>query len=255
MPLLTFPCEVCGETRTRYCNPKLPRPRFCSHACLHAYQRSPGLGTGATHYTFTPAMDAAIRKAFWLRRGSLKRLAEGDPAFRVIPYYMVKGRAKELGLVRTETHQTWEPDEKAFCLAHYRRGSKLDALVAAMRRRGWHRSKSAIVKMMEHERERPHGQALTLHDVAMAVGIDDHAVARWVDKGWLTTHTHVSARVRLVRETTLRRFCIDHPWEVANGAPDVVWLIALLTDTDVATASPCTPVPSRPARAEGGHDS
>ena len=157
-----------------------------------------------------------------------------NSAFCAIPYHMVKSRAKELGLVRTETNQNWEADELAFCIASYAKGTKLDSLVRTMRRRGWHRSKSAILAMMDREKQKRHGSALTVNEVAQALGIDEHVVQAWVAKGWLHTTTHVSPHVRLVAQSTLRNFIIAHPWEAAKGYPNIVWLVALLTDVDLA---------------------
>lgn len=238
MPTIDFTCEVCAVSKSRYTSPSNPPPRFCGRACMTVQARTTGLGGTNRHYTWTPAMDLAIRTAFRSRFGSLKALADTEPAFATIPYYMVKHRAKALGLVRTLPDEVWHPDELAFAVERWERGANIDVLWLAMRQHGWCRRRSAIIAMMDKEGQRRRGSSLSVHGVAQALGLDDRAVRRWVDKGWLATETHVSETIRLITPQALRRFVIEHPWEVAKGVPSIPWFIALLTDPDIRANTP-----------------
>ena len=75
------------------------------------------------------------------------------------------------------------------------------------------------------------------HGLAQALGMDSHAVSRWIRRGYLKTQLRGTARgerqngdVYLIREKDIRRFILEHPTEIDLRKVDQLWFLDLLTN-------------------------
>lgn len=229
---LTCAYTACQRAVTIRRSHTQPAPTYCSAACSNQDRR--GRHERLRKYVFTDAMNDLIRFAHRRVRGSLKQLWQTDPRFQAagIPYPIVKRQAVLLGCVQTQPNGCWLPEEDAFVVPRYQQGSPADGLARQMRRHGWHRTPSAIVqRMLTLGVSRRDGPYLSLHQAALALGIDAHVVARWVRREGLPVHHRSDGvgEVQYLAPAALRDWIIAHPYLVSKGQPDLVWLIGLLS--------------------------
>lgn len=230
-----FTCPVCGRDVVKSCTASARPPVYCGDACFRhrAHAAIPlDRATVWRKYHFDASMQAAIRLATRQRLGALTALWREDPRFMAagIPYAILKREAVLLGCVRTEPNTVWQPDEQAYALQRLAHGSPPDAISRSMRQRGWHRSPGALVALAQREGEARNAGYVSLHQIALGLGLESHVPHRWVRQGLLRVHhTSDQESTQFVSYPELRRFVAAHPVQAGKGVPDFVWLIGVLT--------------------------
>ena len=232
MPYITYDvtCPVCHIEVTKSRDAQKPAPVYCSTIC--ANRGRTGAGHPTRKHQYTEPMNAAIRLACRGPKGGLKALWATDPQFHGIPYPSLRRQAWVLGCIRTGPAAHWADDERAYATEAYLQGRTLDSIAQSLRRRGWLRSPSAVAARMRDDGvHRWQGESLSCRQVAATFGVDHKVVSRWIRRGWLTVH-HVSdghGATQYIHLQTLRRFIVAYPSVVAQGRPDILWLIGMLT--------------------------
>jgi hypothetical protein len=79
--------------------------------------------------------------------------------------------------------------------------------------------------------------------LAQALGIDSHAVARWIKSGHLKAKSRGTARterqngdIYLIHEKDVRRFILEHPTDIDLRRVDQLWFLDLITNGLVCSA-------------------
>jgi hypothetical protein len=238
----TFVCATCGQEKTVHVSGLVAElPLYCSKQCQRGHNNTDHRALrGATwrKYTFTDAMNATIIQAVRRGRfGALKQLWQDDPRFRAsgIPYPILKRQARELGLVRTLPSMTWHPDELALVESLLRAGYSTEVILRKLKAQGFHRSAGAVRDVAWKQRWGTIRPYYTMLDVMVGLGTDHKTLRRWVTKGWLTVQPHPQPKTTWrISWHALRQFVRTYPDEVAKGAPDLRWLVRLLTSVRAA---------------------
>jgi hypothetical protein len=191
-------------------------------------------------WVFTPAMDAEIREAY-AHQVSMDRTQTVKPLAEKlgVPRWKICRRAAVLGLVQTslnhaKQNRPWTKAEKeitAKCahLSPTRIGLKLKAA-------GFARSENSIrIYIQRHigRKPRSHYSATSL---ANLLGIDSHAVMRWIRQGWLKAEHAGTKRTErqngdsnVIQPEDVRQFIIDYVHLVDFRKVDKFWIVELLT--------------------------
>jgi hypothetical protein len=81
------------------------------------------------------------------------------------------------------------------------------------------------------------GSFYSAYSLAQALGIDPHAVTRWIKSGHLQAKFRGTARgpqqngdSYLIQEKDVRRFILEHPTEIDLRKVDQLWFLDLLTN-------------------------
>ena len=232
MPYITYEvtCPVCHQTVIKKRSAAHPEPVYCGTICASRGR------SGANHPTrkhhFTEAMNTAIIQACRSGKGALKVLWQQDPYFHAMPYPSLRRQAWVLGCIRTGPAAHWADDERAYATEAYLQGRSLDSIAQSLRRRGWYRSPAAVMARMRDDGvHRWQGDSLSCAQVAATFGVDHKVVGRWITRGWLKVHHYSDGfgETRYIHLRELRRFLVKYPSVVAQGKPDIVWLIGMLT--------------------------
>jgi hypothetical protein len=234
MPHITIHCAnpACGVLCRKYWPPAAPPPRYCSRSCVRVHDNAQRKAAGVPvwhKYSFTPEMDAAIRRAYRQRFGALTHLWETDPRFTPIPYPLVKRRVKVLGLARTVPDDTWTAEETAYALKLTEAGYAYETICKKLRAKGWQRSPSAVIAHMHRVHADRYGAFLSQHQLMQALGCDHRVLARWRRQGLLTPH-HEDALGYWYAYRDVRAFVVASPGELRWAAVDTVWLVGLLSE-------------------------
>jgi hypothetical protein len=225
MPWVNKVCPCGKPFRRRQFKGSKFEPTYCSIICMNALHRK---------YVFTEEHDNALRLACRQGHGAIKALCD-TPLFTIagLPYHTVLARTRALGILRSVPAGTWGEEESAYCEELFTRGLKIETIRKNMAKRGWHRSPSAIMFRMSHKHHlNRNGAFLTANQFAVAIGTELHAVSRWIRQGLLKVH-HSSDmdHARYISYPEMKRFIVENPFKVAQGTPDVLWLIGMLTGT------------------------
>lgn len=194
----------------------------------------------------TPFLDATIRKAYESGDSTqVKLVAEKHK----VKLGWVKWRALQLGCraQKLKKEPAWSDAEIE--IVREMEGYTTSTIQRKLKAAGFIRTMSAIhnkLRILELLGSREEGYTAT--DVARLLGhTNSHAVQSWIDKGWLkgerarfSTLPHDDPKKPpvkwLIRPSVLRQFCIENASliDFRKLAPNAVWFISLLTDSDLS---------------------
>lgn len=189
-------------------------------------------------YIFTPEIDTQIRETYqkavympaFHKTAPVKRLA----AKFKIPRWKISRRAGELGVrMITKKESDWTDSEKK--ILERQAYKHPEVIQRHLKKAGFHRSVQAIVL----KRKRTHLlQSLgfeTAHSLALCLGIDEHAVIKYIKKGWLKAKKRGTKRTHrqggdhwLIKLTDIHRFIIENVSILDFRKIDKFWLVDLL---------------------------
>jgi hypothetical protein len=190
---------------------------------------------GKRKYMFTDQIDQLIRELY-LNRPDVKT----RPGIRLlakkvnIPHWALKRRARDLGLARTKELPWSEPELEI--LARYAWMSD-ERLRLKLKAAGHTRTATAIHLKLRRMAFKKDGGFYSANSLAQALGIDPHAVTRWINRGDLKAKPRGTARgqaqngdIYLIREKDVRRFILAHPIDIDLRKVDQLWFLDLITN-------------------------
>lgn len=198
-------------------------------------QTRPIQARGRRKYVFTDQIDELIRAIYLDRPGAKTR-----PGIRVlakkvgIPHWALKKRARELGLARTKEKSWSEPELEI--LARYAWMSD-ERIRLKLKAAGYSRSATGIHLKLRRMKFKHDPGFYSANGLAQALGIDSHAVSRWIRSGHLKAKLRGTRRrekqngdIYLIREKDVRRFILEHPTEIDLRKVDQLWFLDLVTN-------------------------
>jgi hypothetical protein len=196
---------------------------------------------GRCKYTFTDQIDQLIREVYLSRPDSRTRPGIRALAKRVgIPHWALKKRARELGLARTK-ESVWSESELEI-LARYAWMSD-ERLRLKLKAAGYARTATAIHLKLRRMAFKNGAGFYSANSLAQALGIDSHAVTRWINARQLKATLRGTARgerqngdIYLIRERDVRRFVLEHPSDIDLRKVDQLWFLDMLTNGLARTA-------------------
>ena len=158
-----------------------------------------------------------------------------------MPHWVLKKRARELGLARTK-EQPWSEPELAI-LARYAWMSD-ERIRLKLKAAGYARTVTAIHLKLKRMRYKHDGSFYSANSLAQALGIDSHAVTRWIKSGHLKAKLRGTARgeqqngdIYLIYEKDVRRFILEHPTDIDLRKVDQLWFLDYVEYKSDATVS------------------
>lgn len=218
-------CAACGTVKVARWRVRDPRPRFCSRECSRT---SIPVGVANHKYNWTPDMDATMREV-WRTHGRGQKLPvlHRDSRFAGIPDYMLRHRARNLGLADLKARD-WTPAEDAI-LESCAGDLCAEQIARRLKAAGFARPFGAVANRIAKKYHRGMGgQAYTAADVGRLLGWSAAVVFDWIRAGKLSA----------VRQGTYYRV---HPSAIASfvrregellgrRAVDVVTLVNILDE-------------------------
>src|ERR1019366_9883518 len=197
--------------------------------------------TNRRKYAFTDQIDQVIREVYFNHRDAKKR-----PGIRLLakkvgmPHWALKKRARELGLAPTK-ELPWSEAELRI-LARYAWMSD-ERIRLKLKSAGYARTVTAIHLKLKRMRFKHDGSFYSASGLAQALGIDSHAVTRWIKSGHLKAKLRGTARteqqngdIYLIHEKDVRRFILEHPTDIDLRRVDQIWFLDLITNGLVCAA-------------------
>jgi hypothetical protein len=192
-------------------------------------------------YVFTDQIDQLIRESYLNHQDSKTRPGIPLLAKRVgIPHWALKKRARELGLARTK-ELPWSEAELGI-LARYAWMSD-ERIRLKLKAARYNRTVTGIHLKLKRMRFKHDGSFYSAYSLAQALGIDPHAVTRWIKSGRLKAKFRGTARgpqqngdSYLIQEKDVRRFILEHPTDVDLRKVDQLWFLDLITNGLVRAA-------------------
>jgi hypothetical protein len=200
-----------------------------------ALQAHPIKSRSRRKYVFTNQIDELIRAIYLDRPGAKTRPGIRVSAKKVgIPHWALKKRARELGLARTKEKPWSEPELEI--LARYAWMSD-ERIRLNLKAAGYSRTVTGIHLKLRRMRFKHDPGFYSANGLAQALGIDSHAVTRWIRSGHLKAKLRGTARgekqngdIYLIREKDVRRFILEHPTEIDLRKVDQLWFLDLVTN-------------------------
>ena len=196
---------------------------------------------GRHKYVFTDQIDQLIREIYLNRRNAKTR-----PGIRLLskrvgmPHWALKKRARELGLARTK-ELPWSERELEI-LARYAWMSD-ERIRLKLKAAGYVRTVTGIHLKLKRMRFKHDESFYSASGLAQALGIDSHAVTRWIKSGHLKAKLRGTARteqqngdIYLIHEKDVRRFILEHPTDIDLRRVDQIWFLDLITNGLVCAA-------------------
>ncbi len=186
-------------------------------------------------YLFTDQIDQLIREIYLIHPGATTRPSIRMLAKKVgIPHWALKKRARELGLARTKELPWSEPELQI--LARYAWMSD-ERIRLKLKAAGYSRTVTGIHLKLRRMKFKHDPSFYSANGLAQALGIDSHAVSRWIKRGYLRAQLRGTARgeqqngdIYLIREKDIRRFIVEHPTDIDLRKVDQLWFLDLLTN-------------------------
>jgi hypothetical protein len=190
---------------------------------------------GWRKYVFTDQIDHLIREIYLNSRHAKTRPGIRLLAKKVgIPHWALKKRARELGLARTK-ELPWSERELEI-LARYAWMSD-ERIRLKLKAAGYARTVTGIHLKLKRMRFKHDGSFYSASGLAQALGIDSHAVTRWIKSGHLKAKLRGTARteqqngdIYLIHEKDVRRFILEHPTDIDLRRVDQIWFLDLITN-------------------------
>ena len=192
-------------------------------------------------YVFTDQIDQLIREIYLNHRGAKTR-----PGIRLLskkvgmPHWALKKRARELGLARTK-ELPWSERELEI-LARYAWMSD-ERIRLKLKAAGYSRTVTGIHLKLKRMRFKHDGSFYSAYGLAQALGIDSHAVTRWIKSGHLKAKfaaqretEQQNGDIYLIHEKDVRRFILEHPTDIDLRKVDQLWFLDLITNGLVRAA-------------------
>jgi hypothetical protein len=192
-------------------------------------------------YVFTDQIDRLIREIYLNHRDAKTR-----PSIRLLskkvgmPHWALKKRARELGLARTK-ELPWSERELEI-LARYAWMSD-ERIRLKLKGAGYARTVTGIHLKLKRMRFKHDGSFYSAYSLAEALGIDPHAVTRWIKSGHLKAKFRGTARgpqqngdIYLIHEKDVRCFIVEHPTDIDLRRVDQIWFLDLITNGLVCAA-------------------
>src|SRR3974377_903435 len=185
---------------------------------------------GRRKYIFTDQIAQLIREIYLSHRGAKTRSGIRPLARKVgMPHWALKKRARELGLARTK-ELPWSELELAI-LARYAWMSD-ERIRLKLKAAGYARTATAIHLKLKRMKFKHDGSFYSASGLAQALGIDSHAVTRWIKSGHLKAKFRGTARteqqngdIYLIHEKDVRRFILEHPTDIDLRRVDQLWFL------------------------------
>jgi hypothetical protein len=192
-------------------------------------------------YFFTDQIDQLIREIYLNHRDAKTGFGVRPLAKKVgMPHWALKKRARELGLARTK-ELPWSEPELA-TLARYAWMSD-ERIRLKLKEGGYSRTVTGIHLKLKRMKFKHDGSFYSAYSLALALGIDPHAVTRWIKSGHLKAKFRGTARteqqngdIYLIHEKDVRRFILEHPTDIDLRKVDQLWFLDLLTNGLVRAA-------------------
>ena len=157
-----------------------------------------------------------------------------------MPHWALKKRARELGLTRTK-ELPWSERELEI-LARYAWMSD-ERIRLKLKAAGYVRAVIGIHLKLKRMKFKHDGSFYSASGLAQALGIDSHAVTRWIKSGHLKAKFRGTARteqqngdIYLIHEKDVRRFILEHPTDIDLRRVDQLWFLDVLTNGFVCPA-------------------
>src|SRR5208337_596447 len=192
-------------------------------------------------YIFTDQIDQLIREIYLNHRD-----AKTLPGIRLLakrvgmPHWALKKGARELGLARTK-ELPWSEPELAILSRHAWMSDERIRL--KLKAAGYSRTVTGIHLKLKRMRFKHDGSFYSANGLAQALGIDSHAVTRWIKGGHLKAKVRGTARteqqngdIYLIHEKDVRRFILEHPTDIDLRKVDQLWFLDLITSGLVRAA-------------------
>jgi len=195
---------------------------------------------GKKKYIFTPEMDEQIRTLYQTKvamksmkyAGPVKKLAEKFG----IPRWRVSSRARALGVMPVQKKEPPWSDTELFMLKQSAHRSP-PVVRRYLKRAGYKRSVQGImIKRTRMHFSRATMNGYTCRLLAGLFGIDDHAIAGWIKKGWLKAQRRGTARTEVqggdewfIRPEAVKEFVIASVAVIDFRKVDKYWLVEILT--------------------------
>jgi hypothetical protein len=200
-----------------------------------ALQAHPIKSRSRRKYVFTNQIDELIRVIYLDRPGAKTRPGIRILAKKVgIPHWALKKRARELGLARTKEKPWSEPELEI--LARYAWMSD-ERIRLKLKAAGYSRTVTGIHLKLRRMKFKHDPSFYSANGLAQALGIDSHAVSRWIRSGHLKAKVRGTARgekqngdIYLIFEKDVRRFILEHPTEIDLRKVDQLWFLDLITN-------------------------
>jgi hypothetical protein len=189
----------------------------------------------ARKYRANEAIDGVIRGAYERLRKQCDRGALKLAARRIgWPVYAVKHRGRHLGLARAK-EPVWSAHELELLAKWGWMGDERIAL--RLRAAGCARSATAVHLKRRRMRICQNGDWYSAYQLAEAMGVDRHKVARWIGAGLLAAERRESARTELqggdtwlIFREAVKEFVLRCPDEYDLGKVEKFWFLDLITD-------------------------
>ena len=192
-------------------------------------------------YVFTDQIDQFIREIYRNRRESKTCSGIRLLSKKVgMPHWALKKRARELGLARTK-ELPWSERELEV-LGRYAWMSD-ERIRLKLKAAGYSRTATGIHLKLKRMGFKHDGSFYSANGLAQALGIDSHAVTRWIKSGHLKAKLRGTGRteqqngdVYLIHEKDVRRFILEHPSDIDLRKVDQLWFLDLITNGLVRAA-------------------
>lgn len=190
-------------------------------------------------YHFTTEMDDRIRKLYQNKVGMKSVAYKGyvrDLAAEFgMPRWRISKRAVELGILPVQKKEpVWSNKE----LEILERSAHLTPAVIQkhLRKKGFPRTQMGIKLKRKRMRFLKNLHGHSARSVALCFGIDDHAVAGWIEKGWLKARKRGTERTKaqggdhwFIKNRWIRDFVIESVAVIDLRKVDKYWLVDLLS--------------------------
>ena len=185
-------------------------------------------------YSFTPAMDDAIRGAYQLFLDYGNRNAIGECATRLqLPKWMVTRRAGALGLARIK-EPVWCEEE---VVVLQRWGHLTDAVVQRkLKGAGFHRSLNGIHLKMRRLRIKQNLDGYSATALGTAFGVDGHKITYWIHRNMLKATRRDTDRterqggdIYWITHKAVYTFVLSYPDEIDLRRVEKWWFLDLIT--------------------------
>jgi len=193
-------------------------------------------------YVFTNQIDQLIREVYLNHRDAKTGFGIRPLAKKVgMPHWALKKRARELGLARAK-ELPWSEPELAI-LSRYAWMSD-ERIRLKLKDAGYARTVTGIHLKQKRMKFKHDGSFYSAYGLAKALGIDPHAVTRWIKTGHLKAKLRGTGRTPqqngdsyLIQERDVRRFILKHPTDIDLRKVDQLWFLDYVEYKSDATVS------------------
>jgi hypothetical protein len=144
-----------------------------------------------------------------------------------VPRWAIRRWAVHLGLTKIRANKRWTPEEERELEVWLHRMS-IKALAEK-----FGRTETAILRKAALLGLTKCGEGYTMHGLADALGCARETVAQWVKRGWLKGTRRQTERtsgdIWYFSDAAVRKFIMQHPYEVDPRRAEWGWLVDVLT--------------------------